>query len=315
MTSAKAALLAARNTTGPAIPHQNAIVAGLLAAANTANAQMLAGKAQVSPPAIALVARDAMLDTLEDGAFLQVLRAGPAPPVGLLALPPALVRQLACALAGTKPRGNAAAPSRVESALAGFFAHRLLEQLAEKLTPNAGDSMLSPLPNRGPKPDKAALQSRLPEGGVAEFLLPVQLDANNEVCNISIYFHLDFCNRLASTSTTDAPQKLGAEAQNWYAHMHKVALGAPIAARCIIDRFSLPTRMVAGLKCGDILPLPGLGLSDIALELPHRNGSLAFGHGKLGAARRNKALQLLSLAQDTTPTAQRLAPPGKPGTS
>ena len=313
MTSAKAALLVARNAASPAIPHRQGIAAGLLAAANAANAQMLAGKAQVSPPGIALVARDAMLDALEDGTFLQVLRAGPAPPVGLIALPPPLLRHLACALAGTKPRNGAA--TRVESALAGFFVHRLLEQLGEKLTPNAGESMLCSLPNRGPKPGKHVLQSRLPEGGYAEFLLPVQLDLSDEVSKLRLYFHLDFCNRLATASATNAPQKLGAEAQNWYAHMHNVALGAPIAARCIIDRFSLPTRTVASLKCGDILPLPGLGLSDIALELPHRNGNLAFGHGKLGAARRNKALQLLSLAQDTTPTAQRLAAPSKPGTS
>ncbi|MEX0970221.1 MAG: hypothetical protein WD046_07250 [Paracoccaceae bacterium] len=312
MTSAKAAKLGARATAGAAIAHQTHIAEALLHAAKAANAQMLADKAQISPPDISLQRRDALLDGLESGAFVQVIRAGPAPPVGLVAISPSLVRLIASALSGAKPRENATPPSRIESALAELFAHKMLEHLGKKLTPSAGEDALAPQQNRRATQDSATLQSRLPDGSYAGFSLPFQLNTEDDDCLISIYFHLDFCNVLEGKSAAVQPARLGAEAQNWHRHMQNVALSAPIDARCIIDRFALPTRAVARLQRGDILPLPGLGLADISLELQHRSGTLAYGRGKLGASRRNKALQLHSLAEDTAPSTPRLSAPAKP---
>ena len=103
----------------------------------------------------------------------------------------------------------------------------------------------------------------------------------------------------------------GAETRRWQAHMQQVALLSPVQTRCILDRFELRAGEVDRLRQGDILPLTGHGLGDIALELAHISGALTYARGKLGAYRRSKALKIrIKLENDANEPALALTDQG-----
>lgn len=300
----KSALLGGAGRGAQPVPFRQQMASELAAALGRAAGKLLHQSLTAELLHADLLDQPSLIDALSPGALSMTLLARGDQPIGLISLSAPFVAQLALQMSGANgTTALARRLSNVDQSLARMLVLRVLENLQTALTAFGAKAEIEGLCSGASDTARHVLQASLPPGNFGRFTFNFALDSLAQDHLVTFYFTYDFCASLSQIQPTTALKKTSSEAQQWQAHMRRVALLAPIESRCILDRFDLKTGEIARLKPGDIIPLPGLGLNDIVLELPHQSGALAFARGKLGAFRRSKALKLFSKisADDTCP--------------
>jgi len=289
----KSAMLGAAGRAVPTIPFHAEIAAELTDAVARAAGRLLGNIINIEPQRTDIITKSDLIDALDPQSLSLTLMARGTQPIGMLTATPALVSQLALRMSGAAhSAGNPRQMSKVDQSLAQMLIQRALENLQTGLAIRGAKIEAESLRIGTSAVTGAALQANLPQGNHVRFTLRFPLDENSEDCLITFYFHFDFCTALDTIRSEDSYKTDGADNLRWQAHMQKVALASPIEARCILERFELRAGEVDRLREGDVLPLTGHGLSDIALEMAHITGTLTYARGKLGAYRRSKALKI-----------------------
>jgi flagellar motor switch protein FliM len=254
-----------------------------------------------------VAALDDILAGLEDDLMLMALSgsgAGPGSPIGFLGLD----LQARAAMVEVQTLGHVGSatvpprrPTTADRALADPFVGAFLRELVMETKGTVLEGWISAGRTDGHFPTAREAGLALPDGAFRIVRMTLDLGAGGRQGLIVLALPVP------QPVPTPAPV---APAQGWSAALAGNVLSAQTEVRAVLHRMRLPLHMVEGFTLGQVLVLPGVGVSTVRVETPDRT---LVGLARLGQMGGMRAVRLAEPGRPDMQDALPLAPVLPPG--
>ncbi|MHC0054471.1 FliM/FliN family flagellar motor switch protein [Actibacterium sp. D379-3] len=224
----------------------------------------------------------AALDAAVGEHALLVLLDGPAGAVGLAILSqPFLAAVVAQRMTGRMPAAQAAPrpPTRIDAEMARDLIDRTLAEADTALAaPQGAAGWLTGYRFRDALTDPRLLGFALADTGYHGVRMQLELPSGGGELFLALP------EPPSASGTAPAPDR-----GEWGAALRGSVLAAELTVEAVLARIRLPLSQLAGLKAGDVLPLPGHSIGAVRLE---GAGRALIASGRLGRTRGDRAVRL-----------------------